>query len=247
MNNIPKIINVCWNYKDQLFNDKSPIILNGFKNLVDLNLDWNVIIHDDNDIVNYLKDNLSYNDYKLIEQCHIVEKSDLWRLIKIFNEGGMYIDLDRFYNIKLSDILEENVSCVLPMCMDNDFSQDIIISAPNNPIYKNVLQLILNRRKQGHSSTYFLGPQTYMHGVTEVICGEQINTNPGQEKINFIREKISTYPFIKTFRETPPYNTIVYTHNESKFNYGDSKFTTWEEIKREFYGKYNVKHWTNEW
>jgi len=45
---------------------------------------------------NYLRENISDEDYGLIRDSGIVEKLDLWRLVKLYNEGGLYIDLDRF-------------------------------------------------------------------------------------------------------------------------------------------------------
>ena len=240
--NIPKVVHVCWKNKD-VVNSQSPLILNGLRNIIDMNPDWNVVVYDDKDIEDYLKEHLTYSNYKLIEDCHIVEKSDMWRLFKMFNEGGMYIDIDRLYNIKMSDILTDGIMCVLPMCLDSDFSQDIMISAAFNPIYSTTLNLIMDRRKQGCKNTYFLGPQTYMHGVTITLLGKEINTNPSKEELQLIKDQLKEVEFIKTFREYPPYDTIVYDHNNNKNNFDKS----WEAMKREFYAEQNVKHWTGEW
>lgn len=247
MNNIiPKIAHVSWKYKN-ILKSQSPIILNGLNNLIHMNPDWNVILYDNDDVDKYLRNNLHQEYYELIQNTHIVEKSDVWRLLKIYNEGGLYIDIDRFYNVPLSQILTENIKCVLPMCLDYNFSQDIMLSAPGNPIYAVTLEMNLQRRKQGHTSTYFLGPQTYMHGITQCLFGEIIDENPGLEKINHIRNELSKIPFIKTYRENLPYDTIVYKHDDEKFNYGNSKEKTWEKMKREFYAQHNIKHWTGEW
>jgi Glycosyltransferase sugar-binding region containing DXD motif len=240
--NIPKVVHVCWKNKD-VVNSKSPLILNGLRNIIDMNPDWNVVIYDDSEIEYYLKDHLTYNNYKLIEDCHIVEKSDMWRLFKMFNEGGMYIDIDRLYNIKMSDIVTDGVLCVLPMCLDMDFSQDIMISAPYNPICTTTLNLIIERRKQGYNSgyTYFLGPQTYMHGVTLALLGRQIDTNPSKEDLLAIREKIEQSGFIKMVREDPPYNTAV---NKCT---NPPDYNEWVAMKKDFYASEDVKHWTGEW
>jgi hypothetical protein len=77
-----------------------------------------------------------------------------------------------------------------------------------------------------------------MHAVTLVLCGEMIDTNPGVEKMQFIRGKIEELPFAKTYREVPFDDMIIYKGTEG---------IKLEEIKRDFYAKENVKHWTGEW
>lgn len=238
MNKIEKNIFICWDDKN-VINHDSPLITNGLKNVITLNPDWNVIIYDSDEIDDYLKNILDKKDYILIKDKHIVEKCDLWRLYKIYNEGGMYIDIDRLYNISLSKILDENTKCLLPTYLDHDFSQDFMLSASNNPIYLNTIELILQRRRQGYKDIYFLGPQTYMHSITKLICGQEINSNPGSEIFNRIRDVLKQYPFIKTYRELSPHDTIVYKNTNNVLD--------WVKIKKEFYSSYNIKHWTKEW
>ena len=79
---IPKIAHISWIDKNVIDN-QSPLILNGVRNLIDLNPDWNVVMYDNNDIDEYLKSVLDKRDYNLIKDIHIVEKSDLWRLFKL--------------------------------------------------------------------------------------------------------------------------------------------------------------------
>jgi hypothetical protein len=77
-----------------------------------------------------------------------------------------------------------------------------------------------------------------MHAITMMLCGQLINTNPGIEVMNDIRQKISELSFIKTYREDPPNHTLVYQGNE---------IDNWENTKRDFYAQSNIKHWTGEW
>jgi hypothetical protein len=77
-----------------------------------------------------------------------------------------------------------------------------------------------------------------MHAVTYNLLGETVNTDPGADTMDRIRNKISELPFAKTYREIPPNDTIVY-----KGDIGDEL----EVQKRDFYAKEGVKHWTGEW
>jgi len=76
--------------------DNFNIIKYGIKSIRILNPEYQIEISDDMDIDNYLKQHIKQYDYNLIKDKHIVEKTDLWRLLKIYNEGGIYVDLDRF-------------------------------------------------------------------------------------------------------------------------------------------------------
>ena len=243
---IPKIIHICWDDKNVIDN-QSPMILNGLKNLSLLNPDWKIQIHNSLEVDDYIKNMLSYADYNLYANTHIVEKCDIWRLFKVYNEGGLYIDIDRFCNISFDNILTPDIKWVLPTCNDYDFSHDFMMSSPSNPVFSHTANLILERRRAGHRNVYFLGPQTYMHAVTTLLTGEIINTNPGQEKFTELREIISKSGFILTYKENVPYDTIIYKHNLDTFKQGNSVETDFEKIKQEFYSSYNVKHWTGEW
>lgn len=235
---IPKLIHLSWVDKNILEN-KSPLIVNGIRNLVDLNPDWKVEISDDADIETYLKNNLNEADYRLFDGCGIVEKTDLWRLLKLYYNGGLYSDIDRYHNIPLENILDAHVKCVLPTCGDYDFSHTFMLTAPNNPIFENAINLLLQRRKEGHKNVYFLGPQTYMHAITFSIFKEMINTDPGKEKFELMRTKINCIPFLKTYKENPPGDTIT-----NRSNVTEEEF---ERQKRELYAEYNLKHWTGTW
>lgn len=234
---IPKIAHIAWKTKD-VVNSQSPLILNGLRNLIDLNPDWNVIVYDDHDIDEYLKGVLNKRDYNLIKDLHVVVKSDLWRQFKLYNEGGLYMDIDRFCNIPLSEILEDGIRCVLPTCLEWDFSHDIILTEPNNPIQAQTIELIMQRRYEGHTNVFFLGPQTYMNAITKVLFGEMIHTDPGVERFAEMRKAIEKIPFIKTYREHPPHDTILYRSDDK---------LDWEKLKKEFYAEANIKHWSGDW
>lgn len=234
---IPKIAHIAWKTKD-VVNSQSPLILNGLRNLIDLNPDWNVIVYDDHDIDEYLKGVLNKRDYNLIKDLHVVVKSDLWRQFKLYNEGGLYMDIDRFCNIPLSEILEDGIRCVLPTCLEWDFSHDIILTEPNNPIQSQTIELIMQRRYEGHTNVFFLGPQTYMNAITKVLFGEMIHTDPGVEKFAEMRKEMEKIPFIKTYREHPPHDTILYRSDDK---------LDWEKLKKEFYAEAKIKHWSGDW
>ena len=235
---IPKIVHLTWKSKD-IVDSQSPMILNGVRKLIDLNPDWQVTVYDDNEIDSYLREVLNASDYRLIQDTHIVVKSDIWRLFKLYYEGGMYMDIDRLCNKSLSSFITDDVRWVLPTCRDYDFSHDVMISEPGNPVYFETIKLYLQRRREGHTNVYFLGPQTYMHAITTTVLGKLINTDPGIEVFEWMRAEFSKTPYIKMFREDPPYNTLLFEGSSDIFNH--------ETMKRTLYNDTGIKHWTGEW
>ena len=136
---IPKKIHITWKDKNILDSD-SPLVQNGISKLISINKEWQVEISDDNDVENYLIENMKDN-YTLVQNSGIVPKTDIWRLYKIYNEGGIYVDLDRFCDVELNEVIPENVKQVLPTCRKHDFSQDIMISEPNNILFRNTIDM----------------------------------------------------------------------------------------------------------
>jgi mannosyltransferase OCH1-like enzyme len=235
---IPKKIHLSWKDKD-LLESKSELVQLGVKQLAALNPDWEMVISTDDEVDQYLSDSLPPEDYDRISDRHIVQKTDLWRLIKLHAEGGLYVDIDRFCNVKLDDLIDADTKWVLPTYRDYDFSHDFMMTAPGNPAFYLAVSLYLQRLKEGHKSVYFLGPQTYMHAVTQTLTGEMVQTDPGIEKFNEIRNIISQSKFIKTFRENSPHETILYRDGDTALDL--------EQLKRQFYADSGLRHWTGEW
>lgn len=237
---IPKIIHITWKTKD-ILDIKHIFIQNCIQKLVELADGWNPQISDDYDIDQYLKNNLSTIDYSLLQDRHIVEKTDVWRLIKLYNEGGLYSDIDRLCNTSINNIIQENTKIVLPECSDSDFSQDFMCSAPDNPMFYEALKINLERRRHGCRDVYLLGPQTYFHGVTKSMTGEMIRIQPTPQVFESLRKMLAGCGFIITYKESPPYNTIMYRPENKQIDFDH------EAMKRDFYSKCGIKHWTNEW
>lgn len=235
---IPKIVHVSWKNKS-ILQSKSPLIQEGIVNLIQLNPNWKVTIYDDEDVNEYLRQSMDTRDFKLIENDHIVAKTDIWRLIKLYREGGMYLDIDRYCDIKFDDYFSNEIKCVLPMCLDFSFSHDFMMSEIANPIYLETYKLLIQRRYETNH-IYFLGPQTYMHGITKVLMGKMIDMHPDINTIQEIRETIESMPFVYTYREELPYHSVICRNKQGHYD-------TWKKQKQELYKDYELQHWTGDW
>lgn len=228
---IPKKIHLAWktkNFLDTLLN----IVQHGARSLKDLNPSWVFEISDDADIELYLQQNLAVADYSRLADRHIVEKCDVWRLLKMINEGGLYADIDRYCNQALDDIIPANVSCVLPMHYDIDFSQDIMLSQPGHDIHKRALSINLARRKEGCTDVLSMGPIAYFHAATTVLLGSPVDRWPPAEVLQRLRALINEEPTLMTYREEPPWNTFLY------------RGVPRVDDKDAFYNHSQVAHWT---
>ena len=252
LNIIPKKIHLSWRNKNILDSD-SPLVLNGVRRLASLNPDWDIEISDDEDVERYLRDSIGADDYSLIKDKKIVEKSDLWRLLKIYKEGGLYIDIDRYCNIPLSELLDPLTRVILPRYFDVDFSQDFVMSAPENFLYEKAIYSNLYGRREG-KSLFYLAVESYMRSLTEVIGGKPVGRQPGDTYWNDIVPKLEACPYISTYMEKGPFDTILFKYDPSDFIFSstpcgsdaDSLAAEYTKQKALFYSSEGVTHWNSD-
>lgn len=235
-NEITKKIHLSWRDKNVLNSDYS-LIKRGAKNLELLNPDWDIEVYDDEDINRLLRDSIGVDNWNLIKDKKITEKTDLWRLIKTYQEGGLYVDIDRYIDTPISEIINEKTKCVLPTYQDIDFSQDFILTCPKNPVIASSILKNLEYRKQG-KGLFFLAVYSYMHGVSDVVSGKIIERGDNPEYFEDIRNKFKLHPNIETYRETGPSDHILYRNLNQDFS-----LEGFERDKAEFYNEEGVVHW----
>lgn len=236
---IPRIIHVSWKTKD-ILNNQSPIILNGLVNLKKLNPNYKMEISNDNDVEMYLKSRLTKWDYFKIKNKKIVEKIDLWRLLKMYDEGGIYVDIDRYCNISFDKIIKKETKCILPTHDDIDFSQDLMISCKGNPIFKKAIEYNLSTRFLiNPRGVFHLGPPIYMRAVTEIVFGKRVKRKPGSQVMNEFRNLLQKSKHFQTYKEILPYDTLLFKYDETTFQNGNGLG------KDEFYKSQKIKPWSS--
>ncbi len=241
---IPKIINFSWKDKD-IKNNKHPVIQNGLKRMIKLNPGWKVIISDDSDIEKYLKKNLSKKDYTDIKDKHVVEKTDLWRLIKLYNEGGVYHDLDRYCNIPMKKIITKNVKFVLPTHEDFGFTHCFMATAPKNPIFSkaikdNIAERKKLRNKKIENKILILGAITWSKTVFNTLFNfKGFSHKKTSNGLNWammdddIRQPLHDCEFTSTIKERPWCFTATFCLSADKGLYPPGDFDLKEEIVKQ--------------
>lgn len=128
LRSFPKIFHILWPDKN-ILNTTYQMLEHGAKNLQRLNPDWEFIVHDDETIDKVIK-NFQHPDIPVsmnqdLASAHIVEKTDVFRLVIIYQMGGLYSDIDRAMNVNLSDAIKGNdTKMVIPTHYDVGFAQD---------------------------------------------------------------------------------------------------------------------------
>ena len=157
------------------------------------------------------------------------------------------MDIDRYCNIPLENIIKPETKCLLPTYFDVDFSQDIVCSVPENPLYKRAIYSNLEGRKAGRS-LFYLAVESYMLSLSEVLTGRPVSRNPGLEFWNRVRPQLQCSAALVTAKEEGPFSTILYEHNPSSFLWLDNSNTS--DLEKEyitqkalFYKSENVTHW----
>jgi hypothetical protein len=132
-----------------------------------LNPDWNIDFSLDYDCIHFLRNNFSSEIANLfISIPEGMYKADLWRLCKLYINGGVYADIDLVPLIPLNDLIKENASFYTAL-NGNTCYQAILISEPKNPLLLGMIHSFINNR-----------PWTYHNGPTVDMFLYIQNINP---------------------------------------------------------------------
>merc|ERR1712137_1005900 len=118
----PRKIHVIWPKRD-VVNSRTQMVKHGLRRMIDLNPGWTVTVHEYADIDLRIQQSKLHTaeDKELLATAHIVEKTDAFRLLVLYEEGGYYQDMDRVYNIPLDNVIDANTRMLLPTCDDINF------------------------------------------------------------------------------------------------------------------------------
>ena len=177
----------------------STMIHDGLDAFRRLNPHWTVREWDDAAIETYLQQRLRPHEYRMLAHLHAVEKSDLWRLLVMCREGGLYMDIDRLVNMPMSRLLGKHTKMLLPLfrgfgsanaagrvvsrwTTSSPFglTQDLMVSAAGNPLHCEAAALNVAehaacrdplRQLWGDCTIIKLGPELFMHSALLSLFG----------------------------------------------------------------------------
>ncbi|MCG9679302.1 glycosyltransferase [Vibrio sp. Isolate24] len=159
-----KITKIIWQTN---FSNKSslPVYLNYlFNRLMSLDYEYRYVSTEERQA--YLKNHAPKEIYEAyLKLTDGAAQADLWRVVTLYLEGGVYMDIDATLVWPLKRILqEEDHSLYIKIKNDTEITNYFLATYPNNPDYKDVIDKILHNinhydpRKGVYGTT---GPQAF--------------------------------------------------------------------------------------
>lgn len=154
---LPKKVHILFPDKHyEITHASMPFVQHSIIALRTLNPDWDITVYDNNDVdaiirrggqegilsqqeVDILVGGKSNND-GTVEAAHIVERSDIARLLLMYLEGGFYIDADRLISIPMDRVVQSTTKLCLPTYDDINFCQDLMCTSPKNELFLDMIR-----------------------------------------------------------------------------------------------------------
>ena len=137
---------------------------------INLNPDYKIELSLDNDCINFLRDNFNNNVAELFKRIpRGMHKADLWRLCKLYINGGVYADVDLVPYINLNE-LNKNVTfyTVLSMVPKSCFQAFMYCVKPKSPLILSFLCSFLHNKPFINN---ILGPTIDMYSCIRYNLG----------------------------------------------------------------------------
>lgn len=167
-----KIPRVIWqtNYSNR---STLPVYLNYiFNRLMSLNYDYRYVSTEER--LEYIKHNTSADIFKSYRALNDgAAQADLWRLIVLNNEGGVYMDIDANLVWPLSKIIDDKDQAVYIKIKNNThYTNYFLASAPNNQELQEAINIITDKisKRDVEKGIYCLTGPGVLNTVLEGKC-----------------------------------------------------------------------------
>ena len=129
------------------YNDKSKIPQKVYDNANKYAPDYELLIYDDNEIIQFFKDHYSDSEryINLFNKLQGAHKADLWRYCVLYHYGGVYLDVKTELIKPLNEIfVDDNKLYTVLSILDETIYQGVIYSPPNNSIFLDLIEYMFN-------------------------------------------------------------------------------------------------------
>jgi hypothetical protein len=158
--NIPKVIYLT--YKNQ----PPPRVFQRWRNL---NPDYTIDFSLDNDCISFLRNNF---DARIVDMFNSIprgmHKADLWRLCKLYKNGGVYADIDLVPHVSINELIKDRHTFYSCLAADRrSIFQAFIITPPKNPLILSFIFSFIQNRPYNHT----IGPTIDMYNCIKWHTG----------------------------------------------------------------------------
>ncbi len=202
-----------------------------------LNPEYNIVLYDNNDCINFLetyyKDPIYVDIFNYIKDGPI--KADFWRVCILNKFGGVYSDIDVKPLVPINEFMEEGVSFLT--CLSyiklkkNNINPHFIISTPNHPVLQKCIDTYITKYKNKDKYNYWKWSIVYiMTYAINMIFNEKIKEGIIYDKNN------NKYQFLQEIMPTP-FNIPDFFYLMNKLN-GDKEHNCVYKDKIILYNRY---------
>ena len=166
---IPKVIYQTWKTKNIPYISKKNI-----KKMKKLNPDYEFKLYDDNDILDFIKDEYDERTLKAYKKLTIgAAKADFFRYLILYKKGGIYLDLDSEITKNLDDLIKDREAVISREGTRSYFCQWLMIFCKGHPILKKIIDITIDNVLKNYKkldTCLLTGPWgPYTEGINEVV------------------------------------------------------------------------------
>ena len=238
--NIPKKIHQTW-YKKKL-PEKIQEQVNKIKSI---NNNYEYKFYDDNDILKYIE---TYYDEKTLDTYKKLtigaSKADLFRYLVLYNEGGVYLDLDSNITKNLDDLIKNYSGVISRENHRPFFLQWMMCFSKGHPILKKIIDLSCKNINSGNYKDINLmtGPKgPYTKGINDVIQIENLWDLEDYEINKKLQENDNEYLKNTVFYDTDYKDYAEFKSKDNIYIYLDNPFKLhWKQRQYIENNKYSI-------
>lgn len=192
-----------------------------------LNPNYKIEISDDKDCYEFIEKHFGLFLAELFKKIPIgMYKADLWRLCKLYINGGIYADVDLVPYTSINNILNKYSNNTFITCLsayNNSCFQAILISTAYNPILIECIKLLVNNKSWNNEN----GPTYDMYKVlsnslSNIKLQSSINYSLKNYRIiyntEFNKNKLNRIYLYAPINNDIINNIIIMNFNKSDFN-----------------------------
>ena len=170
---IPKVIY-------QTYKNKDLIPQKVYDNIKKYAPEYKHVIYDDNECLNFIKENFGDELVDLFNKYAGYHKADIFRYLILYKNGGIYLDIKIELTKPLKDIFNDNnITYTILSMHSSSCMQGVIATPKNNPLFMRLIDLMKNSfteaQKNGNIFTY----QIYDEIKKDI---KKDTVNPGHNK-----------------------------------------------------------------
>ena len=176
-----------------------------FNKWLDLNPDWKIEFSDDNDCLEYIDKHFGQEYVDLFNHINYgANKADVWRLCKLYVEGGLYADIDIIPLVPIEQMIDDVDFCTCKSITNYSLFQAFIwVKEKESPIIKECLVSLLNNKHKYKWDINSIEPTIDMYKVLtrlgiDIKVGTSIDSN--NFKIRFLDEYIPIGDYNNKYR-----------------------------------------------